>query len=176
MTAPATDDGGEGSGGDGSGGAGSGGGSSGPMGSLGDLDDADLAHLRIAATLVVGRWSELGLGGLLWDGSRLVAVHASSRSVVSRLTRERRPPLALDLGGLQAAGIDRAIGVPAVRLGSGPGQTTAVDVQPAPPRATLRGDLPAWVSVVGHLSGSGSRRVLTVDGERVALHERCEGR
>jgi hypothetical protein len=64
--------------------------------------------------------------------------------------------------------------VPAVRLGSGPSQTTAVDVQPAPPRATLRGDLPAWVSVVGHLSGAGSRRVLTVDGERVALHERCE--
>ncbi len=175
VTAPATDDGGAGPGGDGSGGAGPGGGSLGPTGSLGDVDDADLAHLRIAATLVVGRWSELGLGGLLWDGSRLVAVHASSRSVVSRLTRERRPPLALDLGGLQAAGIDGAIGVPAVRLGSGRGQTTAVDVQPSPPRSTLRGDLPAWVSVVGHLSGSDSRRVLTVDGARVALHERCEG-
>jgi hypothetical protein len=174
VTAPAASDGGEGSGGDGSGGAGSGGGSSGPVGSLGDVNGADLAHLRIAATLVVGRWTELGLGGLLWDGSRLVAVHASSRAVVSRLTRERRPPLALDLGALQAAGIDRATGAPAVRLGSGPGQTTAIAAQPAPPRATVRGELPAWVSVVGHLSGSGSRRVLTVDGERVALHERCE--
>ena len=174
VTAPAAGDGGEGSGGAGSGSAGSGGGSSGPAGSLGDVNDADLAHLRIAATLVVGRWTELGLGGLLWDGSRLVAVHASSRAVVSRLTHERRPPLALDLGGLQVAGIDRATGVPAVRLGSRPGQTTAVDAQPAPPRGTLRGDVPAWVSVVGQLSGSGSRRVLTVDGEGVALHERCE--
>ncbi len=175
VTAPAAGDGGEGSGGDGTGGAGSAGGSSGPVGSLGDVNDADLAHLRIAATLVVGRWTELGLAGLLWDGSRLVAVHESSRAVVSRLTHERRPPLALDLGGLQVAGIDRATGVPAVRLGSGPGQTTAVDAQPAPPRATLRGDVPAWVSVVGQLSGSGSRRVLTVDGSRVALHERCAG-
>ena len=174
VTAPASDDGGDGSGGDGSG-NGSDGGSTAPTGSLDDLDEANLAHLRIAATLVVGRWRELGIGGLLWDGSRLVAIHASSRDVVSRLTRDRRPPLALDLGGLQAAGTDRATDVPAVKLGSGPGQTTAVDVQPTPPRATLDGDLPAWVSVVGHLSGAGSRRVLVVDGERVALRERCEG-
>ena len=176
VTAPTPEDGGDGSGGGGSGGDGSGGGSSGPgpTGSLGDLGATDLAHLRIGATLVVGRWRELGVAGLLWDGSRLVAVHASSRDVVSRLTRQRRPPLAVDLGGLQTAGTDRATGAPAVRLGSSPGQTAALDTPPAAPRATLGGDLPAWVSVVGHLSGSGSRRVLTVDGSRVALHERCD--
>ncbi len=173
VTAPASGD-DNGSGGEGPDDGGSGGESSAPIGSLDDLGAADLAHLRIAATLVAGRWKELGLGGLLWDGARLVAVHASSRDVVARLTRDRRPPLAVDLGGLQAAGTDRAMGVPAVRLASGPGQTMAVDAPPAPPRSTLRGDLPAWVAVVGHLSGSGSRRLLTVDGERVALHARCE--
>ena len=170
VTAPAT--GGPGSGGGGSGG-GPGGGAGGPAGSLGDIGAADLAQLRIGATLVVGRWKELGVGGLLWDGSRLVAVHASSEDLVRRLTRDRRPPLALDLGGLQAAGTDRTTGVPVVRLGSGAGQTVVLDATPAPPRSALAGALPAWVSVVGQLSGSGSRRVLVVDGERVALHERC---
>ncbi len=171
ITAPAT--GGPGSGGGGSGG-GPGGGAGGPAGSLGDIGAADLAQLRIGATLVVGRWKELGVSGLLWDGSRLVAVHTSSEDLVRRLTRDRRPPLALDLGGLQAAGTDRTTGAPVVRLGSGAGQTAVLDVTPAPPRSALTGALPAWVSVVGQLSGSGSRRVLVVDGERIALHERCD--
>ena len=114
------------------------------------------------------------VGGLLWDGARLVAVDPSSSSLVARLTRERRPPFALDLGGLQAAGSDAVIGVPMVRLGSAAGQTTPLDAAPAAPRARLAGDLPAWVSVVGRLSGPATRRVLTVDGAQVVLHDRCE--
>ena len=90
----------------GSGGGGSGGSYGGPTGSLDDLGTADLSRLRIGATLVVGPWKEMRVGGLLWDGARLVAVHPSSGSLVARLTRERRPPFALDLGGLQAAGSD----------------------------------------------------------------------
>lgn len=170
VTAPATGRSGSGGGSVG----GSDGGDGGPTGSLDDLGATDLSQLRIGATLVVGRWRELGVGGLLWDGSRLVAVHASSGDRIARLTRERHPPLALDLGGLQAAGTERVIGVPVVMLGSAASQTVVLDAPTAPPRATLAGDLPAWVSVVGHLSGSGSRRALLVDGERAAIHERCE--
>ncbi len=166
VTAPAA-------GGNGLGDGGSGGPVGGPSGSLGDLEAADLAQLRIGATLVIGRWKELGIGGILWDGDRLVGVHASSGDVVRRLMRQRRPPLALDLGGLQAAGTERAIGAPIVKLGAGTGQTVVLDTSPAPPRATLAGDLPAWVSVVGKLSRSGSRRILLVDGERVPIHDRC---
>ena len=66
------------------------------------------------------------------------------------------------------------IGVPMVRLGSAAGQTTPLDAAPAAPRARLAGDLPAWVSVVGQLSGPATRRVLTVDGAQVVLHDRCE--
>ena len=158
----------------GSGGAGSGGPYAGPTGSLDDLGTADLSRLRIGATIVVGPWKEMRVGGLLWDGARLVAVHPSSSSLVARLTRERRPPFALDLGGLQAAGSDAVIGVPMVRLGSAAGQTTPLDAAPAAPRAELAGDLPAWVSVVGQLSGPATRRVLMVDGAQVVLHDRCE--
>jgi hypothetical protein len=170
VTAPVTDDDGSGdgdSGGDGSGGA------AGPTGTLGDLDAVDLAQLRIGATLVVGRWRELGVGGLLWDGTRLVAVHASSGNIVERLTRERRPPLSLDLGGLQFAGTARVTAVPVVRLGTAEGQTVVIDAPPAPPRAELDGDLPAWVSVVGHLSGTGPRRTMNVGDRRVATHDLC---
>ena len=114
------------------------------------------------------------VGGLLWDGARLVAVHHRPAPLVARLTRERRPPFALDLGGLQAAGSEPVIGVPMVRLGSAAGQTTPLDAAPAAPRAELAGDLPAWVSVVGQLSGPATRRVLVVDGAQVVLHDRCE--
>jgi hypothetical protein len=157
----------------GSGGGASGESAGGPAGSLNDLAAADLAQLRIGATLVVGRWTELGIGGVLWDGARLVTVHPSSGALVARLTRERRPPVSLDLGGLEAAGREPVTGAPIVRLGSGTGQTVLIDAPPAPPRATLRGALPAWVSLVGQLSVSGSRRVLLVEGERVALDDRC---
>ena len=148
-------------------------GSGGPAGSLDDLDAAELGQLRIGATLVVGRWQELGIGGVLWDGSTLVAVHSSSAELVARLTREHRPPISLDLGGLHAAGSDPMTGAPLVVLGATAGQTIVIDVPPAPPRATLAGEVPAWVSVVGRLTGPSTHRTLVVDGKRVPLLDRC---
>jgi hypothetical protein len=174
VTAPvAGGSGSAGASGAGSGGEGSGSPYAGPTGSLDDLGAADLSRLRIAATIVVGPWEEVSVGGLLWDGARLVAIHPSSGSLAGRLTRERRPPIALDLGGLQAAGSAAVIGVPMVRLGSAAGQTTPLDAAPAAPRAKLAGGLPAWVSVVGQLSGPATRPVLIVDGARVVLEDRC---
>ena len=173
VTAPAAG-GAEGGSGSSSGAGGSGGQVDGPAGSLDDLETADLSRLRIGATLVVGPWKEMRIGGLLWDGARLVAVHPSSASLVARLTRERRLPIALDLGGLRAAGSEPGIGVPVVRLGSAAGQTTPLDAVPAAPRAELAGELPAWVSVVGRLSGPAARPLLVVDGEGVILHDRCQ--
>jgi len=157
-----------------SGGGESGGPADGPTGSLDDLGTADLSRLRIGATLVVGPWEELRIGGLLWDGARLVAIHPSSASLVARLARERRLPIALDLGGLRAVGSNPDLAVPVVRLGPAAGQTTTLDGVPAAPRTEVAGDLPAWVSVVGRLSGPAARRVLVVDGERVVILDRCE--
>ena len=177
VTAPVTDGGSAGSGDGASAGSGSGGsgGQAGvPTGSLDDLGTADLSRLRIGATLVVGPWKEMQVGGLLWDGSRLVAVHPSSALLVARLTRERRPPFALDLGGLQAMGSEPVTGVPIVTLGDGAGQTAVLRDAPAPPRVEFSGDLPAWVSVVGRLAGPPTRRVLVVDGERVPVVDRCQ--
>ena len=145
-----------------------------PTGSLDDLGTADLSRLRIGATLVVGPWKEMRVGGLLWDGTRLVAVDPSSALLVARLTRERRPPFALDLGGLQAMGSEPVTGVPIVRLGDAAGQTMVLTDAPAPPRVEYSGDLPAWVSVVGRLAGPPTRPVLVVNGDRLLLVDRCE--
>ena len=154
VTAPVTTGGGSaGSGRGGSAGSGHGGSGGFPTGSLDDLGTADLSRLRIGATLVVGPWEGMRVGGLLWDGTRLVAVHPSSALLVARLTRERRPPFALDLGGLQAMGSEPVTGVPIVQLGDGAGQTAVLRDAPAPPRVEFSGDLPAWVSVVGRLAG-----------------------
>ena len=84
-----------------SGGAGSGGSYAGPTGSLDDLGTADLSRLRIGATIVVGPWKEMRVGGLLWDGARLVAVapivQLARRAIDARTSpalraRPRRPP------------------------------------------------------------------------------------
>ena len=148
--------------------------SGGPSGSLGDVDAVNLAQLRIGATLVVGPWPELGIGGLLWDGTSLVAVHASSGRAVERLTRSGPPPISVALGGLQAAGSEPVTGVPLVRLGDAADATIPIDTLPAAPSRGLDGDLPAWASVVGSLVGPAGRRSLVVDGERIALDDRCD--
>lgn len=145
-----------------------------PTGSLDDLDAADLSQLRIGATLVLGRWEELGVGGLLWDGGRLVAVDPSSGDVVGALTRAHLPPISLSLGGLRAAGSEAVTGIPVVRLGTASDATAVIDAAPAAPISMLDGELPAWASFVGWVSGPVERRVLLVDGERVTLENRCD--
>jgi hypothetical protein len=177
VTAPAMDGTGAEPDGSGSGGIGGpGGGSDDPAGSLDDLDAVDLVRLRIGATLVIGRWPELGVAGLLWDGSHLVAVHPSSQDVVARLTRGQHAPVALDLIGLQAAGVHPSTSAPVVRLGRAADQAVVLDEPPVPPRSALTGEMPAWVSVVGRLSGPRAHRVLVADGKRVTVVHRCDER
>ena len=172
VTAPATTGPGA-EAGEGADGGGSVEGGGGPTGSLDDLDASDLSQLRIGATLVVGRWDELGIGGLLWDGTTLVAVHASSGNVVDGLLRDRRPPVSLELGGLQPAGSEPVTGVRVVRLGAAADATTVLDLRPAAPGSAFEGR-PGWASAVGRLAGQPDRRVLRVGGERIAIDQLCD--
>ena len=142
--------------------------------SLDDVGAADLSQLRIGATLVIGRWEELGVAGLLWDGTSLVAVHASSASLVAKLPGAGRRPVALELAGLRPAGTEPTTGASAVMLGALPGQTTILDDPPAAPRSTVDGKVPAWVSIIGQLTGSGSHHALLTTGGRIGVEDRCE--
>jgi uncharacterized protein YdeI (BOF family) len=158
-----------GQGGDG-GVGGSGSGSAGPGGSLGDLG-GDHDGLRIGATLVAGPWPEISIGGLLWDGTRLVAIDVASASLVEALLTGRRPPLALDLGGLEAVGIEPVTRVASVRLGSEPGDVLEGG-QAAPPTARP-GSTPAWASMIGLVLGPRDHPVLLVPHGIFRVEHRC---
>lgn len=170
VTATASDEGG--------GVPGSGGGSSPapdelvPTASLDEVGTPGLSDLRIGATLVAGPWAELGVGGFLWDGTHLVAIDRVSTDLVTALLGGGVPPIALELGGLRATGSHPVVGVPVVVLGTGPGETIAVDGPIAPPRGRLSSTA-TWVSLVGPLSSSGERRSLEVGTRDVAVEHRC---
>ncbi len=161
---------GDGGGGGGSG-SGSGSGSDGPSGGLGDVG-SDVDGLRIGATLVAGPWPELSIGGLLWDGTRLVAVDVASAPLVEALLVGRRPPLALDLGGLEAVGMEPTTRVASVRLGTEPGDVLEGG-QPAPPTARP-GSTPAWATMIGLVLGPRDHPVLLVPRGMFRVELRCD--
>jgi Lamin Tail Domain len=142
--------------------------------SLDGIDTAgpNLARLRVGATLVDGRWSELDLAGLLWDGERLVAIHDASSSLVETFARRHGLPAAVDLGGLTRAGTDPATGAARVRLGAGDGALVAGGTVAAP-RATLAGPMPAWVSLVGTVARDGDALALDVGDATARVELRC---
>lgn len=144
-----------------------------PNRSLDSVGTVGLGDLRVGATLVIADWPELGIGGLLWDGARLVAVSADSASGFTGLGA-RRPPFALALSGLRLVGVEPLSSVPVVALGAGAGDLTAADGPPAAPRVTVPnpGDPAAWVTLVGRVV-SGDALVMEVGERIVALDIRC---
>lgn len=147
--------------------------------SLDALDDPAGAadpNLRIGATLVSGPWPELELGGLLWDGTRLVGVNAESAARVDAVLGARRVPVALEITGLRAVGTDPEIGVRTVAVPSESGSLVVGSAAPTPPSTTLPsgGDDPRWVSLVGRIVGSGSSPRLQFAGRSIRIDERCD--
>jgi hypothetical protein len=131
---------------------------------------------RIGATLVAGSWPELGLAGLLWDGERLVGIAPSSAERLARALGRLRPPVALQLAGLEKLRRDGRLVIDIVALAPDPGDTVLASGRPVPPRS----DLPApgaratWVSLVGTLSGLGGRRTLEADGSALSVEIPCD--
>ena len=152
----------------------------------GDADDAtsnasldhvggpDLAGLRVGATLVVGSWPEMGIGGLLWDGSRLVAIEEASSHVTAAIVGQRSVPIPLELGRMRAVGVEPRTNAPLVSLGTEPGDLLVADGAPAAPGTTLPAAAPAplWISVVGRLVAGGD--ALAVSGRNVEIERRCD--
>ncbi|MDQ2674377.1 MAG: hypothetical protein M3Y40_06950 [Chloroflexota bacterium] len=132
---------------------------------------------RIGATLVSAAWPEIGVGGLLWDGTRIVALEAAAAEAIQRAIGPGRPPVSIELSGLRAAGTLDDPGLPVFRIGEEPDALLAGTTPPAAPATSLPddGDAPRWVAVVGRLAGHRGTRTLTLHGGRaVALDIRCE--
>jgi hypothetical protein len=134
-----------------------------------------LADLRVGATLVVGEWPELGIGGLLWDGARVVAISPQSANALASIN-SLRPPVPLALTGLRLTGTEPYTSVPIVTLGTEPRDVALAEGPTSAPRPTLpdAGQPPAWVSLTGRVS-RGAAPVLDVGHARIALELRCDG-
>ncbi len=149
------------------------GGTAGGSRGLDGIGGPDLAEMRVAATLVAGRWPELGIGGLLWDGNRLVAIAEASAGAITATRGSRPLPLALELAGMSSSGTEPHTGAAIVTLGTAPGELVLGSSPVSPPRSTLAGDVPAWVSLVGRLEQGGA--TLRLSDQRVPVERRCDG-
>lgn len=140
---------------------------------LAGLGEAGLDGLRVGATLVAGPWSELGIGGVLWDGSRVVAIDARSGELVTGLLGGRLPPVAVELGGLRTVGIEPVTGVPLVALDPAPGQSMLGSGPAATPRSGFAATA-GWASLVGGLAERGADRIALPGGGSVRVEFRCD--
>ncbi len=143
-------------------------------GSLDHVGGPVPAGLRVGATLVAGPWQEMGIGGLLWDGSRLVAIEEASSQLVAELVDQRAAPIPLELARLRAVGVEPRTGAPLVALGTEPGDLLVGDGTLAAPMTTLpaAAPVPLWVSVVGRLIAGGD--ALSVAGRSLEVERRCD--
>lgn len=132
------------------------------------------AGLAIGATLVIGPWEELGIGGLLWDGRHLVALNEASGRFVLDAMGDGRPPMALALTGLRAVGMHAELGIGLVELDDEPGAVVRAPGPPAPPRSLGEGTGAGatWSSVVGRFDGEAT---LATDVAAIAIDLRCDG-
>lgn len=143
---------------------------------LDDIEGAAAAGLPIGATLVVGPWKELGLGGLLWDGARLVAIHRDAGALVSGTLGSGQPPVAVRATGLRVVDVDPVTGIPVADVTDEPGALVPSGMPPSPPLSVLGLERGAarWVSVVGRLDPRPEVSALLVEGTSLAIDRRCE--
>ncbi|MGZ8562304.1 MAG: OB-fold nucleic acid binding domain-containing protein [Candidatus Limnocylindria bacterium] len=174
VIAPATA--GTTSGGGSTGGGGSGEPTGATLGSLDTVGGAAVAGRPIGATLVVGPWEELGVGGLLWDGVRLVAIHVDAGALVAGVLGNARPPVALQATGLRAVGVQPSTGIPVAGLPDEPGALVPSGLPPAPPLTALgtEGGDARWVAVIGRLDPRADAPALLVDGGSLSIDRRCQ--
>lgn len=160
-------------------GAADGGGGVDPRGaSLEAVGEAGLADLRVGATLVAGRWPELGVAGLLWDGMHLVGISPDSAARVDQLLVERAVPVSLEMMGLHKQPDRPRPGISLVRLGPGRDDTIVGQSPIEPPSTSLpaHGQEPRWMAVVGRLTGGDERRTVEVGGADIAVEWLCRAR
>lgn len=174
VTAPASATSGTGSTGGGEGSTTSGGAD---LETLDGIGGAAAGGLPIGATLVVGPWEDLGFGGLLWDGTRLVALRADAEAHVVAILGGRRPPVAVQATGLRIAGTDTSTGISVAALSNEPGALSASGQPISPPVATVHtgGGEARWVTLVGRLAPSSEAAALLVGDTPLPIDPQCNG-
>jgi hypothetical protein len=132
--------------------------------------------LPIGATLVVGPWDELRIGGVLWDGERAVALDASAAEAVAAVLGSRRPPMALEISALAVTGTHEPTGLALAAPPTDPAALVPSGAPIARPATEMPGpeDGARWVTVLGHLRSDGTTLRPPGSAADVALEHRCD--
>ncbi len=143
--------------------------------SLDVIETAQLDDLRVGATLVSGPWPELKIGGLLWDGERLVAIEPAAAVGGTGAVAGGGAPLRVELGGMRLAGTEPETQLSMVDLTGADASIAATSAPPAAPSTTPPQAQQAarWVSLVGRTVGSNDGVSLDVHDARFVLDLRC---
>jgi len=147
----------------------------GPTGALDALGTGGDPGLRIGATVVSGPWAELEVGGLLWDGSQLVAIEEASAERVTAVLAAGRPPMAVELIGLRATGRHAPLDIPAARLSDAADGVHRGTAAPAPPASVMPAgaEAPRWISLVGRLQGRAPELRLRLADASIRVDVQC---
>lgn len=140
-----------------------------------DLSEVGLASGEpVGATLVTGSWPELGLAGMLWDGSRLrgVGTTPDALAAVGRILERAAPPVAVGIVATPTDDEIDGIGIELLAFGAD-GALVAASGAPAAPDTSLGDAEPLWVTLTGQLARRDGTAFLEAGGERVALDVRC---
>ena len=129
--------------------------------------------LPVGATLVTGPWEELGIGGLLWDGTRLMALDSRLGGAVGAVVRGATVPLAVEIVGLRTIGVESETGIAVADFRADPGSILATQGPPVPPATVLptASSGARWVTLLGRLTADGSR--IVADGASIPIEHRC---
>jgi hypothetical protein len=134
------------------------------------------AGKAVRATLVHGAWPELGLAGLLWDGSHLIGLvdGVVAEAAVNEVLAAGGPPVAVQLQAEPAAEGPAPLRLPLITLRTDDRLERSA-APPTPPVSTVRtATWPVWARLVGTLTAADGREFLEVSGgARILLEPRC---
>jgi cell division septation protein DedD len=154
----------------------------------GSAGDDDLAPLlpgasgeagrakAVRATLVHAAWPELGLAGLLWDGSHLVGLVDGivAETAVNDVVAAGGPPVAVQLEAQPAAEGRAPLRLPLISLRT-EDRLERSAAPPTPPiSSATKATSPVWARLVGTLTTTDGAAFLKVSGgARIRIEPRC---
>ncbi|HEX2222506.1 MAG TPA: hypothetical protein VHK06_08280, partial [Candidatus Limnocylindria bacterium] len=129
------------------------------------------------ATLVAGPWPELGVAGVLWDGTHALGVadDAGGTAAVAAAIARRAPPLAVRVTASRAVSRTTTLALPVVALPEARALEPTTGRARAPLARLPAKDVAAWVRVAGRVSRDGPGLALSVADRRVLLSVLCRG-
>jgi hypothetical protein len=123
---------------------------------------------------VAGSWPELGLAGMLWDGSRLrgIGTTPDALAAIASILDGNALPAAVGIVATPTHDEIEGLRIELLAFGAD-GALMRASGTPAAPDTSLDGEEPLWVTLTGRLARRDGSSFLEAGGQRVALDVRC---